>query len=48
MTREEAKKRAEVMLAFAAGKDVQFFNRMSGQWEDIPGEVLFDRHASTG
>lgn len=42
MTREEARERAEVMLAFAAGKDVQFFNRMSGQWDDIPGEVLFD------
>lgn len=41
MTREEAKERAEVMLSFAAGKEVQFFNRMSGQWEDIPGEVLW-------
>lgn len=42
MDREEAR-RAEIMIAFANGSDVQFYNRDTKQWEDIRPEcVLFE------
>ena len=43
MEREEARKRAVVMMAFANGSDVQFYNGSTEQWEDLAPEcVLFD------
>lgn len=33
MTREEAKKKAEIMLAYAEGKEIQW--RRGGEWEDL-------------
>ena len=43
MTKEEAKRRAEIMMAFANGSDVQFYNGVTKQWEDIRPEcVLFE------
>lgn len=40
MDREVAKRRAEVMLAFANGCDVQFYNGVTKQWEDIAAECV--------
>ena len=43
MDREEARRRAEIMIAFANGSDVQFYNEVTKQWEDIRPEcVLFE------
>lgn len=43
MDRKEARRRAEVMIAFANGSDVQFYNEVTKQWEDIRPEcVLFE------
>ena len=42
MDRETARKRAKVMLAYAEGEDIQFFNKMTGQWQDAKPEALFD------
>lgn len=33
MTREEAKKAAEVMMAYAEGKEIEFYNDCSELWE---------------
>ena len=42
MDRKEARRRAEIMIAFANGSDIQFYNRVTKQWEDIRPEcVLF-------
>ncbi|MDD5855277.1 MAG: hypothetical protein PUC90_02925 [Prevotella sp.] len=35
MTREEAKKRAELYSALAEGKTIQYINTKSGTWEDV-------------
>lgn len=46
MDREEARRRAETMIAFANGSDVQFYNGVTKQWEDIRPEcVLFESTA---
>ena len=46
MDREEARRRAEIMMAFANGSDVQFYNGVTKQWEDIRPEcVLFESTA---
>ena len=43
MDREEARRRAEIMIAFANGSDVQYYNEVTKQWEDIRPEcVLFE------
>lgn len=43
MDRGEARRRAEIMMAFANGSDVQFYNEVTKQWEDIRPEcVLFE------
>ena len=43
MDRKEARRRAEIMMAFANGSDVQFYNGVTKQWEDIRPEcVLFE------
>ena len=43
MTKEEARRRAEIMIAFANGSDVQYYNEVTKQWEDIRPEcVLFE------
>lgn len=34
MDRETARKRAQVMLAYADGADIEFFNKMTGQWQN--------------
>lgn len=41
MDRETARKRAQVMLAYADGADIEFFNKMTGQWEYV-NPPLFD------
>lgn len=46
MTQEEAKKRAEVMISYAKGCKIQFYDPMNKQWEDIDGEVVFDTSVS--
>ena len=46
MDRKEARRRAEIMIAFANGSDVQFYNGVTKQWEDIRPEcVLFESTA---
>ena len=35
MDRETARKRAQVMLAYADGADIEFFNKMTRQWEYV-------------
>lgn len=41
MTREEAKRRAEVMLAYADGKDVEF--RQAGEnWDICKGDSYYE------
>ena len=34
MDRETARKRAQIMLAYADGADIEFFNKMTGQWQN--------------
>ena len=41
MDRETARKRAQVMLAYADGADIEFFNKIMGQWQDAD-PPLFD------
>ena len=41
MDRETARKRAQVMLAYADGADIEFFNKMTGQWQNA-NPPLFD------
>ena len=41
MDRETARKRAQVMLAYADGADIEFFNKIMGRWEDAD-PPLFD------
>lgn len=36
MTREEVERAAEVMLAYANGKKIQYFNKMICRWIDAP------------
>ena len=40
MTREEAKKNAEVMLAYADGKNLQICGRGSNEWTDVVNPVF--------
>lgn len=41
MTREEARKKAEIMLAYANGKEIEFYNAEYKTWASI-NEPLFD------
>ena len=43
MTREEARKKAEIMLAYADGKEIQFRDRLRSEWVSID-EPVFDLH----
>ena len=43
MTQDEARERAEVMLAYANGSEVQYWHRGHGQWRDVLGEPSFSR-----
>ena len=42
MTREEAKKAAEVMLAFANGEKIEFYKHESGKWLDSSNDCMFN------
>ena len=41
MTREEARQKAEIMLAYANGKEIEFYNAEYKTWASI-NEPLFD------
>ena len=43
MTREEARKKAEIMLAYADGKEIEFWDRLESEWVSID-EPAFDLH----
>ena len=40
MDRETARKRAQVMLAYADGADIEFFNKMTRQWEYVKSPLF--------
>ena len=40
MDRETARKRAQVMLAYADGADIEFFNKMTRQWEYVKSPIF--------
>lgn len=42
MEKETARKRAKVMLAYADGEEIEFFNKMTGKWQDVTAEAMFD------
>ena len=46
MTREEAKKRAELYSALVEGKTIQCINTKSGTWEDVKIEEFLRIHDS--
>lgn len=43
MTREEARKRAKIMLAYANGKEIEFYNDEDKEWKQID-DPAFDCH----
>ena len=44
MTREEARKKAEIMLAYADGKEIEFRDSFESEWTSID-DPSFDFHA---
>ena len=40
MTREEARKKAAVMLAYAEGKEIEFFDEYIGDWDKVDDPVF--------
>lgn len=42
MNREEAKERAEIMIAYANGAKIEFFSRLHNGWTEVLGEPTFD------
>ena len=43
MTQDEARERAEIMLAYANGSEVQYWHGGNGKWDDVHGEPSFNR-----
>ena len=46
MTKEEARKYAEVMLAYANGKEIEYRKHGSDTWSKIPGTPAFEWYRS--